>query len=108
MNNRQVHKDAVKEIEDHVRRHGFICQYTGTKLNMTNHKDPFYFSFDHMVPGDNRKIVLTFALLNEMKSDMTYEEFKYYVRQFARFFDTGAKIIKRRLKFWVRLAPKYS
>ena len=50
MNNRQIHKDAVKEIEDHVRRDGFVCQYTGMKLNMTDPKDPFYFSFDHMIP----------------------------------------------------------
>ena len=62
--------------------------------------------FDHMIPGDNRKVVLTFALLNEMKSDMTLEEFRYYVLQFAEFFTTGAKIIPKKLKYWVRLGSK--
>ncbi|MDE2009285.1 MAG: hypothetical protein KGJ09_04310 [Candidatus Omnitrophica bacterium] len=108
MNNRQIHKDAVKRIEGHVRRNGFVCEYTGKKLNLTDPKDPFYFSFDHMIPGDDKSVRLTFTLLNEMKSDMTFEEFKYYIRQFARFFDTGKEIIKRKLKFWVRLAPKIS
>ncbi len=106
MNNRQIHKDNVKEIEDHVRRNGFVCQYTGIKLNMTDPKSPLYYVFDHMIPGDNRKIVLTFALLNEMKSDLTPEEFRYYVLQFAKFFTTGAKSIPKRLKYWFRFAPK--
>jgi hypothetical protein len=106
MNQRQIHKEAVKEIEDHVRRNGFVCQYTGHKLNMTDSKSPFYYVFDHMIPGDNRKVVLTFALLNEMKSDMTPEEFRYYILQFAKFFTTGAKIIQKKLKYWVRLDPK--
>jgi len=49
-------------------------------------------------------------LLSEIRLvDLTpLEEFMYYIRQFARFFETGAKLIKRKLKFWVRLAPKYS
>ena len=76
MNQRRIHKDAVKRIEDHVRRNGFVCEYTVIKLNLTDPKDPFYFSFDHMIPGDDRTVKLTFALLNEMKSDMTFEEFE--------------------------------
>ena len=104
MNNRQIHKDAVKAIEDHIRQHGFICQYTGLKLNLKDHKDPFYFSFDHMIPGDNKSVKLTFILLNEMKSDMTLEEFEYYILQFAKFFTTGKKIIKKKLKYWFRLS----
>jgi len=89
-----------------VRRNGFVCQYTGIKLNMTDPKDPFYFSFDHMIPGDGRTVKLTFALLNEMKSDMTFEEFEYYILQFAKFFTTGNTIIKKKLKYWYRLALK--
>jgi len=107
MNQRQIHQDAVKAIEDHVRRHGFVCQYTGAKLNLTDHKDPFYFSFDHMIPG-GKIVKLTFILLNEMKSDMTFEEFEYYILQFAKFFTTGQPIIKKRLKYWFRLTRKYS
>ena len=102
MNQRKIHKDAVKEIEDHVRRHGFVCQYTGRKLNLTDPKDPFYFSFDHMIPG-GKIVKLTFALLNEMKSDMTFEEFEYYIHQFDKCFTTGKPIIKKRLKYWFRL-----
>ena len=103
MNNRQIHKEVVKEIEDHVRRNGFVCQYTGMKLNLTDPKDPFYFSFDHMIPGNGQTVKLTFALLNEMKSDMTFKEFEYYILQFAKFFTTGNTIIKKKLKYWYRL-----
>jgi len=105
MNQRQIHKDAVKEIEDHVRHRGFVCQYTGVKLNLTNPQDPFYFSFDHMIPGDGLTVKLTFVLLNEMKSDMTFQEFEYFILQFAKFFTTGQKIIKKKLKYWFRLFP---
>ena len=56
-----------------------------------------------LIPGDGRTVKLTFILLNEMKSDMTYEEFEYYILQFAKFFTTGQKIIKKKLKYWFRL-----
>ena len=72
-------------------------------LNMTDPKSPWYFVFDHMVPGDDTTVVLTFALLNEMKSDLGEKEFRYYVRQIARNFETGAKIRKKELVYWYRL-----
>jgi hypothetical protein len=86
-----------------VRRHGFVCGYTGIALDLDNPKSPWYFEFDHETPGDKSKVVLTCALINEMKSDRTKEEFKYYVCQLAKCFTTGAKIRKRKLKYWYRL-----
>lgn len=68
---------------------------------------PFYYEFDHTVPGDPREVALTFSLLNEMKSEMTLKEFKYYVGQFANFFRTGAKIKKIKLSHWFKLASKF-
>jgi len=106
MDNRRINNEAAKQIWKHVHCHGFVCEYTGTSLNMTDYKDPFYYEFDHTVPGNKAKVALTFSLLNEMKSEMTLNEFKYYVGQFAGFFRTGAKIKKRKLKYWFRLAPK--
>ncbi len=106
MDQRRIHADAVKRIWGHVRRHGYVCYYTKTVLDMTNPKSPFYFVFDHMIPGDDKTIVLTFALLNEMKSDMIPKEFWYYIRQFSKFDKTGAKIRKKRITHWQRLVPK--
>jgi hypothetical protein len=100
-----IHGEAAQGIWDQVRRHGHVCGYTKTPLNMTDPKDPFYFVFDHMIPGDNRKIVLTFALLNEMKSDMTPREFRYYILQLDKCFKTGEKIIKIKLSRWYRVTP---
>jgi hypothetical protein len=106
MDNRRINNDAAKQILKHVHRHGFVCEYTETPLNMTDYKDPFYYEFDHSVPGDRNRVALTFSLLNEMKSEMTFNEFKYYVGQFADFLRTGAKIKKRKLSHWYKFASK--
>ena len=104
MKNRHIDNDAAKKIWKHVHHDGFVCEYTQTRLNMTDYKDPFYYEFDHTIPGNRHKVALTFSLLNEMKSEMTLNEFKYYVGQFACFFRTGAKIKKIKLSRWFRLA----
>lgn len=103
MNQRGIHAVAVKNIWEHVRRHGYVCYYTGTPLNMTDPKSPWYFVFDHMIPGDDPSVVLTFALYNEMKSDLAIEEFRYYTRQLVKNEETGARIIKKKLIYWDRL-----
>ena len=103
MDQRGIHTDAVKKILAHVRRHGFVCSYTKLKLDMENPQSPFYFVFDHMVPGDEKSAVLTFALLNEMKSDMTFKEFKYYLRQLFLNIFQHKKIRKKKLVYWARL-----
>jgi len=104
MDNRRINNDAAKKILKHVQRCGFFCEYTQTPLNMTDYKGRFYYEFDHTIPGDKRKVALTFSLLHEMKSEMTLKEFKYYIGQFANFLRTGAKIKKRELSHWYRLA----
>jgi hypothetical protein len=103
MNQRGIHAVAVKNIWEHVRRNGYVCYYTGTPLNMTDPRSPWYFVFDHMIPGDDTSVVLTFALYNEMKSDMTQKEFSYNVRQINNALQFGAKIRKKRITHWVRL-----
>ena len=105
MDQRGLHADAVKAIWEFVRKNGYVCYYTGIKLDMTNPKSPWYFVFDHRIPGDDTSVVLTFALLNEMKSDMTDKEFKFNVHQLDRCFTTGAKFRKRKLVHWQRLRP---
>ena len=72
---------------------------------MKNPKSAWYYTFDHRIPGDDTSVVLTFALLNEMKSDLTDKEFKFNVHQLDKCFTTGAKFIKRKLSHWERLRP---
>jgi hypothetical protein len=108
MANRRINYGAAKKILKYVHGHGFVCEYTQTPLNMTDYKDPFYYEFDHTIPGDKREVALTFSLLNEMKSAMTFKEFKYYIGQFANFLRTGAPIKKRKLAHWSKLSLKYA
>lgn len=103
MDQRGIHAVAVKKILAHVKRRGFVCQYTGHPLNLTNPQSPFYFVFDHQIPGDDRTVVLTFALLNEMKSDMSWKEFKYYLRQIFNNIFNGTPIREKKLIYWARL-----
>ena len=103
MDQRGIHAVAVKKIWAHVKRHGFVCYYTKTPLDMTNPQSPFYFVFDHMIPGDDTSVVLTFALYNEMKSDLTQKEFSYYVRQINNSLQFGTMIRKKKITHWVRL-----
>lgn len=69
---------------------------------MDDPKSPWYCVFDHWVPHDQRKIVLTSFLLNEMKSDLSEDEFWFYVRQLANFLRNHTKVIKKSLRYWDR------
>ena len=48
---------------------------------------------------------LTIGYINQMKSDLTEEEFWYYVKQLADFKEKGAKVRKRKMAYWYRLVP---
>jgi hypothetical protein len=71
-------------------------------LEIDDDTSPWYLVFDHWMPRDPRKIVITSALLNEMKSDLTEEEFWYFIRQLANFRRHGSVVRKRKLAYWCR------
>ena len=96
---------TVQEILDHVRTRDFTCFYTGLPLDMTNPRSPWYCVFNFLTPGDHSKVVLTFALFNEMKSDLSINEFWYYIRQLANYKRNHSQIRKKRLVYWNRLNP---
>ena len=99
-------KKTVEDILDHVRRRGFTCFYTGMPLDMTDDRSPWYGVFDRVTPGDPSKVVLTSALFNEMKSDLSIKEFWYYIRQLANYKRYHSKIRKKKLVYWYRLTSK--
>ena len=108
MDQRGIHAVAVKNIWEHVRAftRGYVCYlYQNTFGRLTNPKSPWYFVFDHQIPGDDKTVVLTFALLNEMKSDLSWKEFRYYFRQLEKNDRTHAKIRKKKLAYWARFHP---
>ena len=89
-------------VWDYVRKYGYVCYYTGMTLDMTDTKSPWYCVFDHWIPHDDRKIVLTSSLINDMKTDMTEDEFWYMVTQLANYKRYGTKIRKIHLSCWGR------
>ena len=89
-------------IWDYIRKYGYVCYYTGLKLDLTNPHSPWYLSFDHCNPRDSRKVVITSFLVNEMKNDLTEKEFWYYIAQLANHFRKGTPVRKIKLKYWSR------
>jgi hypothetical protein len=67
----------------------FRCHFTGIKLIENNPRDPRYLTFDHRVPRQEDNLVVTAALVNDMKSDLAEEEFKAVVGQLASRFSGG-------------------
>jgi len=93
--------EIVKQLWDDVRQHeGFFCHYTGMRLDMDDPHSPWYCVFDHWHPRDAKRIVLTSSLFNEMKSNLTEDEFWYIIKQLAHHRRLGKHVRKIRLSCW--------
>ena len=95
-----------ESLWEYICKYGYVCYYTGVDLNVFDESDPYFLEFDHMVPGDPRKIVITSAWFNEMKGDLALKEFKGSVVQLFNYWFKGAKMKKRKFRYWFRLNPK--
>ena len=102
MKHDRLFRTCINEIWDYVRKYGYVCYYTGMDLDTEDPKSPWYLVFDHWMPRDPRKIVITSSLLNEMKSDLTEGEFWYFIRQLANYYRKGTAVRKRKLAYWLR------
>ena len=100
-----AHVLALKRDYDPV-HDVFRCHYTGVVLDENDTKSPLYLTYDHLIPGlktvDN--LVITAAIINEMKTDLTWDEFVAIARQVVVHED-GGKFDKSVLdvKHWLRL-----
>jgi hypothetical protein len=54
----------------------FRCFYTGWPLCIDDPHNPFYLTWEHRTPRDEADIVVAAALVNNMKSDLTEDEFR--------------------------------
>jgi hypothetical protein len=61
---------------------GFLCSYTGVRVDDGCRWSPWYLNFDHTTPGDRRTIVVAAAWVNRMKTALSQEEFRKVVREF--------------------------
>ena len=91
-----AHVNAPKRDYDPV-HDVFRCHYTGVVLEEKDTKSPKYLTYDHLIPGlktvDNE--VITMALINEIKTDMTYDEFLALAREIIRHEDRGGAFDER-------------
>ena len=102
MSNERFSPKIRKSLRNYVRRRGgFYCYYTGQELDVFDESDPYFLEFDHFVPGDPRKIVITSAWINEMKGDLTFKEFKGSVVQLYNYWFKGIKIKKKKIPLLV-------
>jgi hypothetical protein len=95
-------RHAINRVFDYLHTYGFVCYYTGMSLDLDDPKSPWYLVFDHWIPRDPRKIVVTSALVNRMKGDLTEKEFWYFIRQLANHFKYGTPVRKIKLAYWCR------
>ena len=106
MSDERVSPAVRQDLWSYVRKHrGYYCYYTGMELDVFTKKDPYFLEFDHLVPGDPRKIVITSSWFNELKGDLTFKEFKGSVVQLYNFWFKGIKIKKKKFRYWYRLHP---
>lgn len=56
-------------------QNGFLCYYTGIKLDLTGRYGPWHISFDHRTPGDKNSQVVAALWVNRMKSFLTEAQF---------------------------------
>jgi len=99
---RRLPAKTRQAIWDYIRQYGYVCYYTGMPLELKNRHDPWYYVFDHCNPRDPNKVVITSFLVNEMKNDLTEDEFWYYIAQLANHFRKGTTVKKIKLKYWAR------
>jgi hypothetical protein len=89
---------ALKSAYD-KRADGFRCHYTGFILDLEEAASPWHLAFDHSLPGQPGKYSVTCQIINQMKSQLSEEEFKKVVLELARHFETGKPYDRDIIKF---------
>ena len=73
----------------------FYCEITGWKLTTTDRESPFYLTWEHLTPGNEKKVVVAAALVNRMKANLTLGQFKLLVCALAKRFADPQGIVPR-------------
>ncbi len=81
----------LRALRDSWHDGAFHCFYTGIVLVEEGRRwrDHRYLSFEHRTPGDEASVVVTCALVNRMKTDLTEDQFKAMVTELAKVFAGG-------------------
>ena len=76
----------------------FRCHYCGIQLVDNNPRDPRYITFDHLTPRKEGELVITAAIIKDMKSDLSADEFETIVNQLAKHFEDGSEVEEKIFK----------
>jgi len=80
----------------------FRCAYTD--LRLTEDFGPLHATWEHKNPGDPSSVVLVAWLINDMKTDLSHNDFKKMVRALASHFDEARPFNPNALpKSWWRV-----
>ena len=82
-----VKLQALKEAYDPV-SDTFICHYTGVPVDLKDPGSPWYLNYDHVIPGDESRLVVAANFVNVMKSELSEDEFRAVIIELAHHFET--------------------
>ena len=101
MKRRAALREAYDQDHD-----GFRCHWSGILLDEIDRDGPFSLCFDHLVPVRTSKLVVSSALFNLMKCELTDEEFLLAIKELADHL-RGQEFDKNLIKFthWNVKAP---
>jgi hypothetical protein len=85
------------------KRNGFICYYTGVKLEEKDRSSPWYISFDHRTPRKKGDLVVCARWVNSMKTEFSEAEFRAIIIELARCRAAGDEfnMSVAKFEFWV-------
>ena len=63
---------------------GFLCYYTGVKLEEYDTSSPWYITMDHFIPRKNGTEVVCAYVINDMKSNLSGDEFRAVIMEYDR------------------------
>lgn len=87
---RRLHAEAMRRAWS-AEAGGFLCAYTGVRVEEDDPTSPWYFTFDHATPGDNRTLVVAAYWVNSMKTALSKDEFEAVIKEYARYLDEGGE-----------------
>jgi hypothetical protein len=68
---------------------GFLCYYTGIKLDLTGRFGPWHISLDHRTPGDENSQVVAALWVNRMKTFLTEAQFWAVIHSLTGYIRNG-------------------
>jgi hypothetical protein len=83
---------------------GFLCYYTGIKLDVDDPFSPWSLSFDHRIPGEDGTLAVAAWWVNTMKTALSEQEFWSVVTEYDRYLREGGEFDRdvAEFKYWRR------